>query len=87
MVLVFFTHTHTQSALQYLGTQEVNSARGDAEIADRLQELRSLFKNVVKHLPKVTVTLQIAGITVWDEKSKVIILVAQLICKFDNFGY
>ena len=62
----------TVFSLQYLGTQEVSSARGDAVIADCLKELRMLFKDVVVHLPKVSITLQLSGITVVDEKSKVI---------------
>ena len=56
---------------QYLGTQEVSSAKGDAVIADCLKELRTLFREVAAHLPKVVVTLQLSGITVTDDKSKV----------------
>lgn len=56
---------------QYLGTQEVSSAKGDAVIADCLKELRTLFMEVASHLPKVNITLQMGGITVTDEKSKV----------------
>ena len=49
----------------------MSSAKGDAVIADCLKELRMLFKDVVVHLPKVVVTLQLTGITVTDERSKV----------------
>lgn len=57
--------------MQYLGTQEVSSAKGDAVIADCLKELRTLFRGVTAHLPKVTITLQLSGITVIDDRSKV----------------
>ena len=40
-------------------------------MADCLKELRSLFRDMATHLPKVTVTLQFSGITVQDEKSQV----------------
>lgn len=59
------------TSFQYLGTQEVSSAKGDAVIADCLKELRTLFVEVASHLPRVTITLQMSGITVVDEKSKV----------------
>ena len=49
----------------------MSSAKGDAVIADCLKELRTLFREVASHLPKVVVTLQLTGITVTDEKSKV----------------
>ena len=40
-------------------------------IADCLKELRTLFMEVASHLPKVNITLEMGGITVTDEKSKV----------------
>ena len=49
----------------------MSSAKGDAVIADCLKELRTLFREVAAHLPKVVVTLQLSGITVTDDKSKV----------------
>ena len=52
----------------------MSSAKGDAVIADCLKELRTLFKDVAIHLPKVVITLQMSGITVIDDKSKVTIL-------------
>lgn len=40
-------------------------------IADCLKELRTLFMEVASHLPRVNIILQLSGITVIDEKSKV----------------
>ena len=44
-----------------------------------------LFKDVVVNLPKVVITLQLIGITVIDEKSKV--SAYETCCYFDLFVY
>ena len=72
--------------MQYLGTQEVSSAKGDAVVADCLKELRMLFKDVVVHLPKVVVSLTLGGITVTEEKSKVRKITLPIIAQYSYDG-
>ena len=52
----------------------MSSANGDAVVADCLKEMKSLFRDLFAHLPKVTITLQFSGITVIDDKSQVLLI-------------
>ena len=66
------THTHTHTRMsQFLGSDSVSNATGDAAAADCMKRLRQAHKRVKVQLPKVTITLQFKGLTVFDERSKV----------------
>lgn len=58
------------SRLQCLGSEEVSDTRGNVVAADCMKQMRKVNQGR-GYLARATITLQLKGLSVFDEKSRV----------------